>query len=272
MLFPIRGGKYEVVPGLRKMDPDRECFFWITDEFDEQIRAKQRCAVKRSPLHIAPCADREAIDDILLRVGGRYVQEHPERPLTMGARLGMQVQEDLAIVRQEGHGNRVVYLHVSFPNGWNPAEKIGGTFASVHEPVAHFEAMAARQNKIVGAMVDHGPFERFAWGVHTTMALDRLDHSDRWETCLPSQAVFRVERQTTWGFPEYRSALFTIHTMRSRLHELRVGQRLQLADALESMDEKARQYKGASEKTVERLCRFLRGPARHPDLESFRPE
>lgn len=257
--FPASSGRYEVVPGLKKLDLEKDKLFLVTDEFEEQIEAKSVYASRSSPLHIAPGADREVIDEILVAAGARFRQENPDRPLQLGRRLGMQIQEDLAIVQEKGDSNWVPYLHVSFPNGWDPAEKIGHDFARIHDPVAHFEVMAANQNKIVKAMIDHGPYERFAWGVHTVADLERFGKPDRWEDCDFRSAVFRVERQTTWGFPGHRAALFTIHTLRTPLGDLESPFTELLADALESMDGRSRRYKGLTEAVVKRLSAWLRG-------------
>jgi len=257
MRFPIENGKYEVSPGLRKLDLSREKLFWITDEYEDQMEAKFELAGSRSPIHIAESADVDAIDAMLLGAGGRFLEEHPEHPLQLGYRFGMQIQEDLAIVQEHEGGNRVIYLHVSFPNGWDPATKIGLDFASVHEPVAHFETMAANQDKIVKAMIHYGPFERFAWGVHTESELERINRPDRWEGCDVGAAVLRVERQTTMGFPEYGAALFTIHTMRTPLKDLESPQRHLLAQALDGMDSASRAYKGLSDEAVDRVVAWL---------------
>lgn len=259
MAFPIQNGKYEVVPGLRKMNLEHEKTFWVTDEYEHEIATKWVYSTHRNPVHVAHDADKGVIDDILLEAGAQFRAENPRSTLKMGCRLGMQVQEDLAIVQETDDGNRVIYLHVSFPNGWDPAEKIGGSFASIHEPVAHFGRMSRQQDQIVRAMIDRGPFERHAWGIHTTDELDRLGRPDQWLGCDFKQAVFRTERQTTLGFPEYRAALFTIHTMITPFEELAYGQRLELAKAVESMDEEARAYKGLDVFTIARMTSWLRG-------------
>lgn len=256
--FPVANGKYEVAPGLRKLDLSKDKLFLITDEYEEQIKAKLKYASQKSPVHVAEGADQKMIDDILVAAGGRFIQEHPEAAFQLGWRLGMQVQEDLAIVQEHENSNRVIYLHVSFPNGWDPAEKIGHDFARVHEPVAHFETMAANQDKIVKAMIEHGPYERYAWGVHTVRELNRFGKPDQWEGCDLGDVVFRVERQTTWGFPEHRAALFTIHTMRTPLGELESPFRELVAEALEGMDERSRGYKGLTTATIQRLSEWLR--------------
>ena len=122
----------------------------------------------------------------------------------------------------------------------------------------HFESMAANQDKIVRAMVDHGPFERHAWGVHATPELDRLGVPDLWTHIDMVDAVFRVERQCTLGFPEHRAALFTIHTMITPFRDLKMGQRLQLARAVEGMDRASRDYKGLDIYAAGRMVSWLR--------------
>lgn len=250
--FPITNGTYEVKPGLRKLGAD-ERVFEVRENFDDQIAAKWRLQRHRNPVYVDKEVNLFDVDDMLVQAGMRFHQDYPNKKLKMGTRLGMQVQEDLALVQEKDC--KVIYLHVSFPNGWNPAEKIGGTFAAVHAPVAHFEKMAAAQDKIVQAMIHHGPFERFAWGLHTIPDLDRVGKPDDW-SCLDN-LYFRVERQTTLGFPEHGAALFTIHTYVEPVTSLSEDQRKQLALALESMDERSRTYKGLTVDVVKRLADVL---------------
>ena len=253
MTFPIVNGKYEVTPGLRKLNLGRDNIFLRDADFDQQVAYKQM--LENSPLaHHATIRSGDIIHEVLTSASRRYSKEWQS---TGKAQLeGRDIQEDLAIIEEHDGTNSVIYLDVLFPNGWNPQEKIGGTFASVHAPVAHFERMAAMEQKIVGAMIDHGPFERFAWGVHTTSRLDRLEIPDDW-TCPFEQMVFRVERQTTMGFPRLRAALFTIHTSVVPLDSLTQEEKAQVASALRSMDGPAQAYKGLTPEAIERVASHL---------------
>lgn len=255
--FPISRGKYEVKPGLRKLRPDEQVF-WTNEDYGFQIAEKWRLNRHDSPVYLDKDKDQEVVDSVLLKAASRFIEEGSGRKLSLGVRFGMQVQQDLAIV-QAGSPNRMIYLHVSFPNGWHPLDKIGRTFTETHAPVAGFEDMAKREDRIVQAMIEHGPFERFAWGIHTTDYLDRYGVKDKWGRWSGdgTQAFLRVERQTSLGVPEHNAALFTIHTFIQPLGSLTPEQKGLTAQALNGMSEASRAYKGLSGSAVERITKYL---------------
>ena len=163
--------------------------------------------------------------------------------------LACQVQEDLAIVSTSpARGHWLSAVHVCFPNGWAPAEKVGHSFAAIHEPVAGMADMNRRGEEFVSIMTRATEgLVRFAWGVTFD---DRLNHHpDKPRTPFdPSnpRAFLRVERQTMWGFPSPGAALFTIRTYLYDCDSLRrdAATRDPLVAALRSMSPESRAYKG----------------------------
>jgi dimethylamine monooxygenase subunit A len=163
--------------------------------------------------------------------------------------LASQVQEDLAITSTDGDRHWLSAVHLCAPNHWSAEEKIGKSFAAIHEPVAGIEAINSRAGDWVRTMVNAtGGLERFAWGITTD---DELNHHPdrktgrRFDPNNPT-AFLRVERQTIWGFPQVDASLFTIRTsfidcaeIRTRPHE-----RDALISAIHSMSEDSLRYKG----------------------------
>lgn len=177
----------------------------------------------------------------------------------LGGALGLAVQEDLAIVRgpsgePAADGDVLEWLHVCLPSNWAPAEKIGGSFATVHEPVVHSERLLASGAQIVRAMIHSGPFVRYVWGLHRDGELShnpRIHRAPPWQAGaspaeLARQAWFRVERQTTRGLPGLNRALFTIRYWTVPLADVARDpwQRERLAAALTGMDDAELRYKG----------------------------
>ncbi|MFZ5815703.1 MAG: heme-dependent oxidative N-demethylase subunit alpha family protein [Bacillota bacterium] len=164
----------------------------------------------------------------------------------LGHALGLSVQEDLAIV----HGENLEWLHVCLPSNWVPAEKVGHSFAAVHAPVVHSERLIAARGPLVRAMIHAGPFVRYVWGIHRDGELchnPRIHQAPPWEPeRAVEQAWFRVERQTTHGFPGLNRALFTIRYWVEPLAETAADpwRRERLASALAGMDEAELAYKG----------------------------
>jgi dimethylamine monooxygenase subunit A len=170
--------------------------------------------------------------------------------------LAGQMQEDIAILSTNAvKGHWLSYLHLCFPNHWAVGDKIGRGFAEVHAPVAGIEPINRRADAHVKTMVaaEVGRV-RFAWGLGTDDLLNHHPERDA-ETAARSfdprhpRAFVRVERQTIWGFPSVRAALFTIRTSFVDCADLKRSNppmRDALIAAIESMSAASMQYKGLS--------------------------
>ena len=56
-------------------------------------------------------------------------------------------------------------MHVSFPSVWEPKEKIGLSFAQIHQPVPGMENFLKNEDKYVQMMVEATtPIIRYVWG------------------------------------------------------------------------------------------------------------
>lgn len=183
--------------------------------------------------------------------------------------LALNVPEDLAIwTREPGTAQEWLPLvHICAPHHWDPREKVGKAFFAVHAPVADAAAMIAAAEKMARAVIEQGPFVRFAWGMAANDVLnhhpdadhagDRTQEGDEDEAAWAGMFV-RVERQTLWGFPDVQAALFTIRPYWYPLAELKQEpERIrQLATALRSMTPAAMEYKGMT-RIRDRLAAYL---------------
>jgi dimethylamine monooxygenase subunit A len=286
--FPLRHGRYDVAPGLNRFgkelgggDADAKLF-----QFDDtfwQFRNEKLAARAVSFDRYACVADlsHDTLAEVSRFVLERLEAEHPTLFLAEQDRTGTrlhcaltretidfdheldlaggpyanaldalacQVQEDLAIVRTSGERHWLSAAHVCLPNGWSPAEKVGCSFAGIHEPVAGMAEMNRRGEEFARIMVGATDgLVRFAWGVTFD---DRLNH----HPALPRtpfdpagpRAFLRVERQTIWGFPARGAALFTIRTYLYDCEDIRrdPSTREPLVAALKSMPDASRVYKG----------------------------
>lgn len=167
--------------------------------------------------------------------------------------LALNAQEDYAIVARDPMGGEdwQACLHVCLPQHWDPRDKIGRPFGPVHAPVGGAAPLIATANKLMAAVIEKGPFLRFAWGIATSARLNHHPESppdaDRGGGDFdPDKTFLRVERQTLWGFPAEQGAFFTI---RPYVYPLRDAvrsevRRAQLALALRSMTREHLAYKG----------------------------
>ena len=295
--FPLRHGRYDVAPGLNRFGKDlggspADQKLFQFDRTFPHFRT-EKLASRAEDLGKYVCFSdlpSETLADAIAFIARRLAAEHPSlfhetrgglhcaltgetialEPTDAALdALACQVQEDLAIVStspQGGRGHWLAAAHVCFPNGWAPGEKVGHTFAAVHEPVAGMADMNRRGEEFVRIMTAATDgLVRFAWGVTFD---DRLNHHpgkprtpfDPNHPC----AFLRVERQTIWGLPahgphnERGASLFTIRTYLYDLNDLRrdPGTRDPLVAALISMSPESRAYKGLADH-FDQLIRWL---------------
>lgn len=165
--------------------------------------------------------------------------------------LACQIEEDLAVTCTEGDRHWLAALHVCFPSHWSPQDKIGRTFAQLHDPVPGMESMNRQESQFVDQMVHATDgLVRFVWGVQMGNDLNRhpdiVDAGKSSPTLqsVETEAFVRVERQTIWGLPDVGASLFTIRPYLYRVAELRPGLRRMLCSALKSMTQSSLEYKG----------------------------
>ena len=284
--FPLRHGRYDIAPGLNRFGKnlagggggrdgdDADAKVFQIDRTFHHFRA-EKLASRAEQLDKYFCvADLSpaTMMDVSVFIIERLLAEHPtlfrttadglycaltNETLNIGHghvpraldALACQIQEDLAIVSTSSQrGHWLTAAHVCFPNGWAPREKVGHSFAAVHEPVAGMADMNRRGEEFVNIMIGATDgLVRFAWGVTFD---DRLNHHpDKPRTPFDPgnpRAFLRVERQTIWGFPTRGAALFTIRTYLYDVNDLRrdPATRDPLVAALLSMSAEARAYKG----------------------------
>jgi len=154
--------------------------------------------------------------------------------------LSSQVQEDLAICQLENDRDWLAAVHVSAPNHWSPAEKIGRPFGDL-QPVAS------------------GPFTRFSWGISTDTRLNRHPipppgvHPADWQGRTiddnHGKIYLRVERQALVDIPACNAFMCTIRTYFYDIDELQADEKKALLLAVESMSPSSPGYKGLENKT-----------------------
>jgi hypothetical protein len=191
--------------------------------------------------------------------------------------VALACQEDIVIMRGTPGGDDVAEaLHVCFPSGWDPREKVGTGFAAIHGPIAENERLIRSSPNVMKALLSKGPYVRFAWSV----TLDpKLDHHPDVPRVRPAPALLadpeavaaatyvRVERQTTFPMTDLGRGLFTIRVyvdpLLERL-EREPGIRPKLISLLETATPAVRAYKGIAEITPPLLEWLTREPGPEP--------
>ncbi len=164
-----------------------------------------------------------------------------------------QVQEDLAVCQLDANRDTISALHISAPAYWAPNEKLGKPFTALHAPVPGMEKTMPHHFTMLEAIVNKGPFSRFAWGLTSDTFLNHhpvpAPGADpfRWAGRIyenTSELFIRTERQTMTGFPACNAFLFTIRTYFYPVATLSIEEKTALMNAVEGMSPDALQYKG----------------------------
>jgi hypothetical protein len=183
--------------------------------------------------------------------------------------LRATLAEDLVVMLREarGDGGRAGYLCVAAPSGWRPGDRLGASFAALHQPVPHRAPLLQAAGRVVDAMVERGPFVRYVWSLSASASLSH--HPERHPSPPLNVEVaswwLRVERQTTLAAPAHGASLFAIRVLHLPLAAVAadVARAERLAAAVHSLDPELLAYKGLSAQR-EMLLHYLTGstPAR----------
>ncbi len=185
---------------------------------------------------------------------------HPS-PLPQGERgqnTALSIQEDFVILKHDQDTLRTEYLSVCFPSRWDPREKLGLDFASIHAPVADNQMLQAAGPNIMTMAFMKQPMLRHVWLIVPAASLDQHPEKNQawWSEALadPSPLLprlfFRIERQTTWPLPNLQRAVFFIRLMMSPLVDVlntAPGRAAKLAASLRSMTPVIVAYRGMSD-------------------------
>ncbi|MES3037178.1 MAG: heme-dependent oxidative N-demethylase subunit alpha family protein [Bdellovibrionota bacterium] len=172
--------------------------------------------------------------------------------------LSLQFPEDWAITDLTDDGkDHLSYLNVCSPSHWAPGDKLHQSFLQVHHVVPGSEKLVAASRALVEAMINKGPYVRFVWSFVTDKNLNHhpspapgVDPATwkgrSWNATQSPPFHLRVERQTTWGFPKFNKALFTIRVGFIDGKDILASaeKRRQLLSTLMSMTPASRTYKG----------------------------
>jgi len=131
------------------------------------------------------------------------------------------VADDLCIMMSDADGMpRLVAAVLCSPGRWRLAEKIGGTMASIHMPVARYDIdLDSPVNAVLKRMNVEKPMWRTNWGISNHPALFQPDNPPHTPDMDIADMWFRTEWQTLRRLPETGAILFTIRTYVEKLSD-----------------------------------------------------
>lgn len=248
--FPIRNNTYEIRAGLNSISKDD--IFINDDNVDLYLKEKQKCLQEDADKYF--CYDQNYSEDL------KFITKKLNQSECFHS-YSLTKQQDFAVVKILEDKNINIAISLSFPNHWDPREKIGKDFIITHRPVADFDKINKNNQLLMKNILNKGPFERYAWGLSTDTRLNHHPEAPKnyskqqwYGRSLDDSLYMRIERQSFQGFVEVSSVLFTIHTFFVNVESLEQEKIKALLGAINSMSEATLKYKGINK---EKICQKL---------------
>lgn len=148
----------------------------------------------------------------------------------------MKLQEDIAVIFVENKSDFLAYVHVSFPSGWCPEQRIGQSFAKLHKDVPGFVFNPTLMQTLL-----RGRYQRFVWSPIYENSLNQHPGQSRKFTIDNPKFWLKIEKQITIGFPATGCFLFV---MRQYIYDENEVDLRVFCDTIRSMSPLQKTYKG----------------------------
>ncbi len=201
--------------GARNLDPS----VWVSpvDADWAPTLAMKRALVAERPAEVVACLDgaQEACDEVaagvLASLGAPPTDEQGIDALVDTA---LRVADDLCILQEDAAGvPRLTAAVLCSPNRWRLAEKIGGTMAQIHGPVARYSSdLDSPVNAMLARLAAGRPVWRINWGITDHPSLFQPDVPPQVPGTDPATMWLRIEWQTLRRLPVTGAVLFGIRT------------------------------------------------------------
>lgn len=233
-ILDVYKGGYNTLPNLKKLTPDEVFEKNNSDSGELQIEKEEALANQN---YFAEHNN----DPRFYEVSSKWILDHYPIKLKSSSYLDIakETNEDFLIHRIQDGKDWLSSAHVCFASHWRPEDKIGKSFEEIHQPVP---MNLKNSNKLVGAMIHGGIFERFVWSIVYEKKYNfhpRLKHKI-FDANNP-KVLIKVERQVTVGFSEHNFCLFIL---RQYIIEEKDIDKKTLADVIEKMTIEQKKYKG----------------------------
>ncbi len=208
--------------GARPLDVHQ----WVSavdDDWPLTIQMK-RDLLRERPTEVVACIDgaEEACDEVaagvLSTIDGAYTNETGLDALIDAA---LFVADDLCVLLPDENGvPRLSAAVLCSPNRWRLSEKMGGSMASIHAPVARYDDdLSSPVNAMLMRLSVDRPVWRINWGISNHPSLFQPDIPPVTPDMDAADMWFRVEWQTLRRLPVTGAILFTIRTYVEKLSD-----------------------------------------------------
>ena len=226
---------------------------WVSAVDDDwgPTRAMKLMLLHERPGEVVSCLDgaEETCDEVAAGVFASLgLPPTTETGLDALVDAAVHVADDLCVLLPDGDGvPRLVAAVLCAPNRWRLAEKIGGTMAEIHGPVARYDTdLGSPVNSMLMRLSADRPVWRINWGIANHPALFQPDVPPVTPAMDPADMWFRVEWQTLRRLPVTGGILFTIRTYVEKLSDFMSRDYAvvhEIADLVNKIPENVAEYK-----------------------------
>ena len=247
--LPVAVDAAKLRVGARPLDPHQ----WVSAVDDDWAPTRQMklSLLAERPGEVVACLDgaEEACDEVASGVLGSVgVPPTTETGIDALVDAALHVADDLCVLVPDARGvPRLSAAVLCSPNRWRLGEKIGGTMADVHAPVARYDSdLDSPVNSMLMRLSVDRPVWRINWGISNHPSLFQPDIPPSTPGMNPADMWFRVEWQTLRRFPVTGGILFTIRTYVERLSDFMTRDYAvvhEIADLVNKIPENVAEYK-----------------------------
>ncbi|MEZ5751126.1 MAG: DUF3445 domain-containing protein [Paracoccaceae bacterium] len=215
------------LPGIQPLDP--EDWLRVDDAYAGQMAERERLISTHPDLvhallpHARPAAEEllEVVLDRLSALGftaegqawrcpdGRLVNVDHAHPLLT---LGRLLQNDFCLLHEGPEGHILTGAILCFPASWTLAQKLGRNLLGIHVPVAGYDTLAPRVQRLFDAIRPERPLWRANVLDYVDPALFQPRREDESRPRREDGAFIRSERQCLLRLPRSNAVVFSIHT------------------------------------------------------------
>lgn len=200
--------------------------------------AMKRALIAERPQEVVSCVEgaEEACEEVAVGIlSSLQLSPTHESGLDALVDAALHVADDVCVLLPDDNGvPRLAAAVLCSPNRWRLAEKIGGSMASIHAPVARYEDdLSSPVNAMLMRLSVEKPVWRINWGISNHPSLFQPDIPPMTPDMDAADMWFRVEWQTLRRLPITGGILFTIRTYVEKLSDFVQREQLIVQDIAE---------------------------------------
>ena len=238
ILTPNLYNKFSILNNIEKLSEP------IFDFDDSAMYLKEKKEIGHNPYH------REHTDEEQVETVSWFILEEARLISANFEGLAYQIPEDIAIISVSPSDRKDVMslCHICFPSNWKPEEKIGCSFAKIHQDIPGY----TYNPNLIKSLLE-GRYQRFVWSLIFKNQLNQYPGTSPKFHIQRPEVFLKIEKQITIGFPGESCFLFI---MRQYIYPMDKVDIDILNHTISEMSPEHLKYKGITIELKDYLCKI----------------